>query len=328
MKYVREKAGPSHRENESKPVVPEFQDKKPQCLAIRDVEETAFNTIERSIKQKIELQMKCDEAILDVIKEEMSDFKRQLEVCRQAHHNYISVLSEIPPAEIQWVKYLQDKVLKTSETFSSLIQKKEDAKRVGIPHEKLKMPTFDGNIREYPRFKADFERQIMPRYNKDAYGAAYVLKSCSSNEPLNVVRNVDDNHVEMWKRLDEKYGKKYRFTETIMNEIKRLVPVSEGDNRGFVHFVNTVESGYRDLERLKLEKEMANSTAISIIEDKLPQDIRRLWALEISKDNSKIEDGNKFPALLIFLLEHKKTIEYDDDNIRAHSNIGGRANYT
>ena len=261
--YVREKAGPSHRENDSKPVVPEFQDKKPQCLAIRDVEETAFNTIERSIKQKIELQMKSN----DVIKEEMSDFKRQLEVCRQVHHNYISVLSEIPPAEIQWVKYLQDKVLKTSKTFSSLVQKKEGAKRVGMPHEKLKMPTFDGNIRQYPHFKADFERQIMPRYNKDAYGAAYALKSCLPNEPLNVVRNVDDNHVEMWKRLEEKYGKKSRFTDTIMNEIKRLVPVSEGDNEGFVDLVNTVESGYRDLERLRLEKEMANSTAISINSD-------------------------------------------------------------
>ena len=325
--YVRKKVAESQLEDE-KPVILEMQSKQQQYLAIRQVEESTFNTIHESIKEKIDLQMTSDEPILEIIKEEHSDFKRQLEVCRQAHHKYISTLSVIPPVQIQWVKNLQDKVLQMSARFSSLMQKKEDARRSGIPHEKLKMPMFDGNIRDYPRFKADFERQVLPKYKKDEYGAAYVLKSCLSKEPLNVVRNVDDNHTKMWERLDEKYGKKSRFTDSIMNEIKWLIPVNEGDNKGFVGLVNIVESGYRDLERLSLEKEMANSTAVSIIEDKLPQDIRKFWALEISKTDSRIEDGDKFPALLGFLLERKRAIEYDDDNIRRQSHINGRANYT
>ena len=71
-----------------------------------------------------------------------------------------------------------------------------------------------------------------------------------------------------------------------------------------------VESGFRDLERLKLDKEISNSTAVSIM------DIRRLWALEINKTDSAVNDADKFPSLLKFLLERKRAIEYDNDNIR------------
>ena len=73
--------------------------------------------------------------------------------------------------------------------------------------------------------------------------------------------------VEMWKRLDEKYGKASKFTDAIMNDIKKLRAVREGEDRRFVELVDVVESGFRDLERLELQKEMSNSTAVSIIEE-------------------------------------------------------------
>ena len=94
-----------------------------------------------------------------------------------------------------------------------------------------------------------------------------------------------------------------------------------------MELVDVVESGFRDLERLKLDKEISNSTVVSIIEDKLLRDIRRLWALEINKTDSTVNDANKFPSLLKFLLEQKRTIEYDNNNIRTHSHICGGANY-
>ena len=151
-----------------------------------------------------------------------------------------------------------------------------DTKHSGMPLEKLKRPTFDGNIRDYPCFKGDFEHQILPKYKRDSYGAAYALKSCLSKEPLGVVRNVDDNHVEMWKRLDEKYGNKSRFTDAIMTEIKNFIPVRDGYIKGFIQLISIIQSGFRDLERLNLEKEIAYSTAVSIMEDKIPRDIHKL----------------------------------------------------
>jgi len=42
---------------------------------------------------------------------------------------------------------------------------------------------------------------------KDKDKTAYALMSCLSDTPYEIVRNVDDDLDEMWKRLDERYGK-------------------------------------------------------------------------------------------------------------------------
>ena len=324
--YVRNKekesgAGKKGSEGkvDEKPAGASQSDQEKQLKSMREVELQAFNTIHTSVKEKIEKQMKSDEPILDIVKEELSDLKRQYEACKQIHQKYIVTLVSIPEPDIKWASNLQERVTKISSSVSNLLQKKEDVKRGGISHEKLKMPTFDGKIRDYPRFKADFERQILPKYKRDTYGAAYALKSCLSGEPLSIVRNVDDDHDEMWKRLDQKYGDKSRVIDTIMTEIKNLTHVNNANSQEFIQLITTIENGYRDLERLKLESEIANSTAISIIEDKLPNDIRRLWALEISKSN--IPSEKKFDMLLKFLLDHRRAIEYDVDNIRARQNM-------
>ena len=36
---------------------------------------------------------------------------------------------------------------------------------------------------------------------------AYVLRLCLTKIPLDIVKNVDDDLDEMWKRLDQRYGK-------------------------------------------------------------------------------------------------------------------------
>ena len=72
--------------------------------------------------------------------------------------------------------------------------------------ERMKLPTFDGIIREYPRFKADFQKHVMPTLKSGEY-ASYVLKSCLSKDPLEVVKNVDDDIDQIWDRLESKYGR-------------------------------------------------------------------------------------------------------------------------
>ena len=39
--------------------------------------------------------------------------------------------------------------------------------------EKVKMPLFTGEIRDYPRFKTGFEKQVMPTVNEE--NAPYIL---------------------------------------------------------------------------------------------------------------------------------------------------------
>ena len=324
--YTRKRAN-EMKIKEENPGVEHSDNIKKQCLSMRKIEEASFNSIHASLIIKIQSQMKAEVPNVEVIKEELSDLKRQLDVCKQMHHKYVTTLTEVPDEEIKWASNLQQKVLDLNTKFSTLSTEKESKKRSGVRMERIKMATFSGNIRDYPRFKADFKRQVSPNFNNDKHAAAYTLKSCLSGIPLNIIRNVEDDLAKMWERLDDKYGKPSKFTDDVMNDIKRLKSVKEGDDRRFIELVDVVEGGFRDLERLKLDKEISNSTAVSTIEDKLPRDIRRMWALEINKTNSKVNDADKFPSLLQFLLEQKRAIEYDNDKTRMQNNIYGGANY-
>ena len=82
------------------------------------------------------------------------------------------------------------------------------------------------------------------------------------------MRGVDDDIDEMWRRLDEKYGDPAKITDVIINSIQRVKAIKEGEDQRFVEFVEIIESGYRDLLRLGLEKEITTTSSVSIIEIK------------------------------------------------------------
>ena len=179
------------------------------------------------------------------------------------------------------------------------------------------MPFFNGDIRDYSRFKSDFTRQVVPEVQND-YTAAYALKSCLGIVRLDIIRNVDDDLAEMWRRLDDEFGKASKLTDVIMKDIKKMRPVKDNDDKYFLELINTIERGFRDLSRMKIEHEMSNSIAVSLIEEKLPKTIRREWARKVNKTGSKVSDKNKFPSLLEFLLEQKRIIQYDSTGAAAH----------
>ena len=107
---------------------------------------------------------------------------------------------------------------------------------------------------------------------------SYTLKSCLSVEVIKIVESVDDNVEEMWDRLDNKYGRPSLLVDTIMNDIKKLQCISEGDDNALLKLVDIVDRGYANLKRLEIETHMSNSITLSIIETKLPSNIRREWS--------------------------------------------------
>ncbi|XP_068713032.1 uncharacterized protein [Montipora foliosa] len=189
------------------------------------------------------------------------------------------------------------------------------------------MPSFNGTIREYPQFKQDFQKQVMPTLDKNS--ACYILRSCLEREPAETVKGVDDDIKEMWKRLDEKYGDPAKLTDAIINTIQDIRPIKEGENKRFIELVDAVEDGYKDLKRLGLEREITTTSSVSIIERKLPANIKREWAKLVSTDNSVVNKTDKFPSLLNFLLSQKRAIEYDTTELRltTTSTIKGSAHY-
>ena len=113
-----------------------------------------------------------------------------------------------------------------------------------------------------------------------------------------------------------KYGDPAKVADVIIDGIRRTRIIREGEGKRFVEFVEIVEDGYRDLKRLGLESEITTTSSVSIIEKKLPADIRRKWAEIVSADNSTVDKANKFPSLLKFLRSQRGAIEYDTASLR------------
>ncbi|XP_068742221.1 uncharacterized protein [Montipora capricornis] len=247
--------------------------------------------------------------------------------CKQTNKELLNLLTkESAESEIRWIHDIQRKYNGIIEKLDVQIVKDEQLKEskqaikektTNLSLEKIKLPKFDGEIRKYPQFKRDFQRHVEPTLDKG--DVSYVLRSCLGKEPYETVKSVDDDINEMWKRLDDKYGDPAKVADVIIDSIRRTKIIREGEDKRLVEFVNMLEDGYRDLRRLGLEAEITTTSSVSIIERKLPMDIRREWAQSVSSDASMVDKMNKFPSLLRFLLNQKRAIEYDCAALRAYN---------
>ena len=128
------------------------------------------------------------------------------------------------------------------------------------------------------------------------------------------MKSIDHDLDAMWKRLDEKYGDPAKVVDENTRNLK------DGVNKKVVEFINIVEDGYRDLKRLGLEKEITTTTSVRVIEKKLPADVRKEWAKLVSSEDSTVNNMDKFPSLLKFLLNQKQAIEYENADLRLNNN--------
>ena len=91
--------------------------------------------------------------------------------------------------------------------------------------EKLRFQTLDGDIRKYPKFKAEFRKYIHPLCKPDKI--AFILRSYLIDEISEEVDSLGDDIDQIWKRLDEKYGDPGKLVDAIMSEIKQMPSCSK-----------------------------------------------------------------------------------------------------
>ena len=296
---------------------------------IRELERISFYQILENISNTIQNTDINPEVIKIAVIELKVNLKEQLNRCKQIQVEFVSLLSHDDAiGEMHWLDKLQlsdtEINLQIAE-FISIHQDDKVCRTTGLRLERMKMPEFSGSIRDYPRFKKDFERRVAPEINSED-ALAYALKSCLRNIPLDLVKNVDDNIREMWSKLDEKYGRSSKLVDAVLYDIKQVPVILEDNDEMFLEFVDKVECGFRDLERLNLQHEMCNTNTISLLEGKLPPSTKKQWSRVVNKTGSEVDDRDKFPSLLKFLLEEKRAIEYNSSELRSE-NASGAANY-
>lgn len=255
----------------------EAQDANPQALVkasrLYKLETATLESMTKSLKITVDDESASAQTIIDA----QTELKRQISLYKSTQRELIIILdkeSEVQECTVEMQKLLEYctkiNVAAGKEIEKRTVQANTSSKTksqcLDLKMERMKMPRFDGDIREYPRFKSDFTKHVMPLVTSND-SAAYILKSFLDKQPLETIKNVDDDLGEMWLRLDDKYGRSSKIVDAIMYDIKLLKPVTENNSTRFVEFVNTIERCHRDLQRINMESEICNSTIVSLIEE-------------------------------------------------------------
>ena len=178
--------------------------------------------------------------------------------------------------------------------------------------EKMPLPKFYGNVRNYLRFIKDFTTLVLPNLSSEE--AAFTLQQCLSGNVQNELAACDHDLDEMISRLDEKFVNPAKLVDSIISEVQKFRRIDVDDNKRIISFVDLIDRGYRDLRKLKVEREMCNSHVLGIIEGKLPKNLQSDWYRTIYK--KKIEINKKIPELLEFLKIECAALEYGMSELR------------
>ncbi|XP_063879513.1 uncharacterized protein LOC135110848 isoform X1 [Scylla paramamosain] len=81
-----------------------------------------------------------------------------------------------------------ERIMKKRLTEISSIENIQNSVKPKVKIKAFEPPKFDGNLREYPRFKEDFKNLVKSVYGEDAYA----LKMCLSGDALQTVRGAED----------------------------------------------------------------------------------------------------------------------------------------
>ena len=147
----------------------------------------------------------------------------------------------------------------------------ENVKLSEIHVKPLNSPHFSGNIRQYVSFKQDLNRLMTKQYGQDPYA----LRQCLSGEALETIKGIEGDYLEMFQRLDAKYGEPRKVVDAIIFDIQKLKPVPEGDSRKFINMVDVVERSWLELQRLGMPQEINTTTMVTMVEKLLPRTQQR-----------------------------------------------------
>ena len=259
--------------------------------------------------------------VVDTIDKLISQLEQSFKNCSSNHQAYIMNIKteDEREKEKKWInsiierfQYLYSKgKLYVSHESHKTEPKPPDKMKRGVKD--VKFESFDGNIRRYPRFKEQFLKYVKPRYEETE--EAFILRSHLTENIRDEVDNLGEEADALWRRLDKKYGDVGKIVESIMSDIKHMKKC-DGSPQKTIKMINMIEKSYRDLQYLKRESEMNNSTIVSMIEEKLPDDITLEWVKFVTGDKKTEVEMEKFSHLLELLIKFRERIEYKHSTLR------------
>lgn len=286
-----------------------------ELLVKRTVHHRIFTRLNKTINSLLENESASTQ-IIEIRLKELSERWMNLQ---EAHDAYIVVCISESQEDADQDRYIEmisnefyvteSSCMRYLDVRNSSRNSSNESTENALKFQRIKFPTFDGHVRNYPKFKYEFNRYIKPMCSRNQL--TFVLKSYLCESVRNDVENCDQDIEMMWHRLDTKYGTKQKLIDSIIVDIKRL-PEENNSSHAVLEMIRVVEAANNDLRCIECTSELNNSAILSIIEKRMNAKMQDEWVqLAI-----KTPQSDKFETLISFLGSWKNRIEYQNEDIR------------
>ena len=151
--------------------------------------------------------------------------------------------------------------------------------------EKPKLPKFAGDVRAYAIFKADFKHAIEARYTKR--DSITFLRTCLHGKPLDLIKGIGTDYDSAWEYLVSIYGDPRFVSDPTTKDIVKFRTLQDGEDARFCDLAHLVRRCFNTLKEVGVPSDMDNSHTLSIIEQKMCADDRKVWSRELEGDGKK-----------------------------------------
>ena len=177
-------------------------------------------------------------------------------------------------------------------------------------------PTWDGKYRTFPRFKKMWDENITPRHQDSALH--FLLCQSLPKSILDNISTLSDSAEDIWKYLDDKYGKPDVVAREVMGELMALDHNKLGQ-RFMCKFVTLLLDTETLLKSINEIEWLVSNRSVAELEDMLPQSEKLEWA----KKMGSTDGDTKYQKFKNFLIGRKKILENMD--MIGCKPVGGRA---
>ena len=166
-------------------------------------------------------------------------------------------------------------------------------------------PTWDGKYRSFPRFKKLWDENINPRHEDSALHL--MLVQSLPKFVLDNISTLTDSADDIWRYLEEKYGKPEVVAKEVMSELMGLDHKKLG-SKFMGKFCTLLLDTHSLLASMGEEDWLVSSRSVSELEAKLPRDEQIEWV----KVMGTIGGDTKFEKFRTFLQQRKSVLELLD----------------
>ena len=246
-------------------------------------------------------------------------FAEEQELKKYVSDNCLLATARVNKIQPESVVSLKELSVSNADSSSEIKEKFTSA----IKSEKIKNPTFNGDIRSFARFKSDFNDIVVPN-NPSVKAQTYVLKEhCLQGESKKLVVNMTDL-AAIWERLESRYGDEIEIVNSVITEIQEFQFNKSDQDRSLIKFVDKLGRGVEDLSAIEARSHIANAYTVKLLESKLSREVRLRWFQHedshkvhpdstsetvSSKSTASKNIDRRFEIMLDFLKKERKQAE-------------------